>query len=203
MKVDYVNSTIKKPAGKRTPAKTIGFDELKRYINIFQEVVDVKSPTEAIAMWAKAGYPEALAMNVLHSVIVSFGGGHRIWGRFQKAYAASISNINSLLSEAYVKRDADANQLLGLITQIKGLGGLAYSTKMLRFLNANHVVLDSILREEFCLIESDYSIFANHCREIAATLGVTPVDVESGLYAYVQIANPNQRLKDWNRYRCK
>jgi hypothetical protein len=95
------------------------------------------------------------------------------------------------------------NVLLALITKIKGLGGLAYSTKMLRFLNPNHVVLDSILREEFCLTESDYSIFATHCRKIARTLEVTPVDVESGLYAYVQIANPNQRLKDWNRYRCK
>ena len=202
MKVDYSNNKIEKPAGKRTPAKMIQFVELKQYIDRFKEVVDVRSPTDAIASWATAGYPEAQAMNVLYSVIVSFGGGHRIWGRFHKLYTSSIRSVNSLLSEAHRKRDDDAKDLLAIITQIKGLGGLAYSTKMLRFLNTNHVVLDSILRKEFCLVESDYSLFASHCRRIAVILGVTPVDVESGLYAYVQIANPDQRLKAWKSYRC-
>jgi hypothetical protein len=109
MRVNYSNNTIEKPAGKRTPAKTIQFDELKQYIDIFKEVVDVRSPTDAIASWARAGYPEAQAINVLHSVIFSFGGGHRIWGRFHKLYISSIGNINVLLSEAHLRRDDDAN----------------------------------------------------------------------------------------------
>jgi hypothetical protein len=33
MRVNYSNNTIEKPAGKRTPAKTIQFDELKQYID--------------------------------------------------------------------------------------------------------------------------------------------------------------------------
>ena len=203
MKINYATNTIEKPTGKRTPAGVIQFDDLKHFIEIFKEVVDVKSPTDAIASWVKGGYPEEQAIAVLYSVIVCFGGGHRIWGRYHDVYTASITNINSLLSRAHRRRNDDATNLRAILSNIKGLGGLAYSTKMLRFLNPNYVVLDSILREEFCLVESDYDVFATHCRKIAEALGVTPVDVESGLYAYVQIANPNQRLKDWTRYRCK
>jgi len=63
-----------------------------------------------------------------------------------------------------------------------------------------HVVLDTILREELGLEPTDYETFAGHCRKIAAILGVSPVDVESGLFAYVQIANPKQRSRYWKAH---
>lgn len=203
MQVNYQDKNIVKPQGKRTPTRLIQFDELNRFIGIFKEVVDVKSPTDAVASWVKAGYPQEQAIAILHSVIVSFGGGHRIWGRFHKVYSVSVSEVNFFLREAHLRRDEDIDCLRAILKNIKGLGSLSYSTKMLRFFNPNYVVLDSILQEEFCLSNADYKAFATHCRQIAAILGVDPVDVESGLYAYVQIANPDQRQKVWKHYQSE
>jgi hypothetical protein len=51
--------------------------------------------------------------------------------------------------------------------------------------------------------ESDYDMFVDHCRRIAKTLGITPADVEGALYAYVQMANPEQRSHEWRYFRDK
>jgi hypothetical protein len=200
MQVNYQDKSIIKPQGKRTPASVIQFDELNRFIKIFKEVVDVNSPADAVALWVEAGYPQDQAIEILYSVIVRFGGGHRIWGRFHKVYSSTVDEVNSFLREAHIRRHEDVDSLRAVLKNIKGLGSLSYSTKMLRFLNPNHVVLDSILQEEFCLSIVDYKIFATHCRRIAEILEVDPVDIESGLYAYVQIANPAQRQKVWKQY---
>lgn len=203
MQVNYHNNTIEKPQGKRTSARIIQFDELNRYIEIFQKVVDITSPTKAVTLWIATGCSETHVVNVLYSVIVLFGGGYRIWGRFGAIYNSSTHKINEVLSYVYNHRDEDVDILRRELKQILGLGGLSYSTKMLRFLSPNHVVLDSILQEELCISEKDYHIFASHCRQIAKILQVNAVDVESGLYAYVQIANPDQRKYAWKRYQEK
>jgi hypothetical protein len=200
MQVDYQNNTIIKPQGKRTSATSIPFNELHKFIEIYNEVVDVKSPAAATTSWVTKGYPEEETIHVLYSVIVLFGGGHRIWEKFHRLYSSSIGDINSLLIQAHQRRNDNADSLRKILGKIKGLGGLSYSTKMLRFLNPNHVVLDSILREELCINEVDYKVFADHCSRIAKILDVTPVDVESGLFAFVQIMNPNQRKTTWKRY---
>lgn len=200
MQVDYQNNTIVKPQGKRTDAAIISFYELHRFIQIYHAVVDVKSPTTATMSWITKGYPEEEALQVLYSVIVLFGGGHRIWGKFHQLYASSRGDINALLIEAHQRRNDDVDSLRKILGRIKGLGELSYSTKMLKFLNPSHVVLDSILREELCLKEIDYNLFADHCNRISKILNVTPVDIESGLFAFVQIMNPNQRKAVWKRY---
>jgi hypothetical protein len=200
MQVNYQTNTIEKPQGQRTPAGIIRFAELNRFIEIFKAVVDVKSPTDAVAAWVKAGYPQDQAIELLHAVIVRFGGGYRIWGRFHKVYRVSVNEVNAFLAEAHQRRDEDVDSLRAVLKNIKGLGSLSYATKMIRFLNPNYVVLDSILQEEFCLSQADYKSFVTHCRQIAERLEVNPVDVESGLYVYVQLANPDQRQKVWKHY---
>lgn len=203
MKVNFQENIINKSQGKRTPSSVIKFDELKHYIRIFKEVVDVKSPTDAVSLWVNSGFSRDYTIEVLYSVIVRFGGGHRNWGRFHKVYISTLDDINAFLAEAYIKRHEDVDCLRSILKNIKGLGSLSYSTKMLRFLNPNYVVLDSILQEELSLSTTDYKIFTNNCRRIAEILNVEPVDVESGLYAYVQIANPDQRQKIWKQYQNK
>ena len=200
MFVNYPDQYIAKPAGKRTPASRIPFGTVKQYMQIFQEVVDVQTATKAVDAWVRAGYPEEQVMGVLHAVIIQFGGGYRIWGRYHALYTAATSEINTVLREAHLRREESVGTLRGILKNIKGLGSLSYSTKMLRFLNPHYVVLDSVLQDELGLSEADYHAFASHCRRIAETLGVNPVDVESGLFAYVQIANPNQRQKAWRAY---
>jgi hypothetical protein len=196
----YQTQTIDKPQGKRTPSCTIRFDELHQYFKVYKEVVDIDSPTTAVAAWVESGHTEENALQVLYSVIVRFGGGHRIWGKYHQSYAATISDVNATLVQAYQKRTDSVAALRAVLVQIKGLGGLSYGTKMLRFLNPNHVVLDSILREELCLQETDYETFAAHCRQIAQILSIQPVDVESALFAFVQVKNPNQRKARWKQY---
>jgi len=58
MEVNYQNQTISKPQGKRTAPALIKFDDLTRFIAIYQEVVDVKSPTTAMNAWVSSGYAE-------------------------------------------------------------------------------------------------------------------------------------------------
>ena len=133
-------------------------------IKIFQKVVDVESPTEAVASWIATNCSETQVINVLRSVIVDFGGGHRIWGKFGAGYNSSTHEINKILSSVYKHRDEDIDVLRGKLKRILGLGGLSYSTKMLRFLSPNHVVLDSILQEELCISEKDYRTHLTHQR---------------------------------------
>lgn len=203
MQINYQDKTIIKPNGIRTPVSRIGFDELNQYIKIYREVVDVQSPTVAVSAWVRNDFPEEQVAEVLYAVIVSFGGGHRIWGRFKEEYHTLRHEINGYLRYAYSRRNDDVTALRAILKNIRGLGSLSYSTKMLRFLNPDFVVLDSILKEEFCLTDSDYDTFATHCRQIAKILGVNAVDIESGLYAYVQINNPNQRQNVWRHCQVK
>ena len=198
---DFDNDRIVKPKGKRTPAKTISFCRLRRFIHIFQTEIDVVTPVKKIQVWEKSGFKPEDGIKVLEAIILKFGEGQRVWGKHSKTWIPE--DVNNRLRKAYIERMCSAEIVRSHLRGIRGLGGLSYSTKVLRFLNPEHVVLDSILREELCLAETDYAEFANACSRAAECLNtnITPVDVESGLFAWIQILNPNQRKERWKRYR--
>lgn len=75
----------------------------------------------------------------------------------------------------------------------------SYASKLLRFVSPNFVVLDSILREELCGAMS-YTTFLDFCTEIASSLKIKPVEVDSALFTFVQLAKPNQRKLMWKKY---
>jgi hypothetical protein len=41
---------------------------------------------------------------------------------------------------------------------------------------------------------------STHWQSVGQILEVKPVDIESGLFTFVQLANPNQRNKPWRNY---
>ena len=113
-----------------------------------------------------------------------------------------------MLIDAYEAKDAGINELLEKIQQIKGLGGLSYSTKMARFFNNQYVVLDSILRDELNITENDYDSFFNLCEKIKIDLKNkfeierNTSQIESAIFTWIQIINPNQRRPRWIKYRA-
>ena len=128
----------------------------------------------------------------------------RIWGKWQGLYARAPERVNAALSVAHRRRTDEAAVLLQIICPGEGLRKKAYGTKMLRFINpALYVVLDEQLRNELGLAESDYDAFASHCQRIGRQANMTAGDVESALYAYVQVNNPTQRSNDWLWARSK
>jgi hypothetical protein len=62
------------------------------------------------------------------------------------------------------------------------------------------VVLDSLINEE--LAERIYITFRKKCEDIAKAMypPCSPADVEGGLFAWLQILNPNQTQPRWKRW---
>lgn len=203
----YTNETLSKQKGIRTNACKINIEKLNSLIDIFENEIDVKKPTEVFDLWVQNKFDTKYTLELLESIIVIFGEGYRIWGRFKDYYEAEIYDVNNVLIEAYSVRDSGINKLLEKIQQIKGLGGLSYSTKMARFFNNRYVVLDSILRDELNITEGDYNTFFSLCLEIKTDLknkfGIerNNSQIESGIFAWIQIINPEQKKKRWKKYR--
>mgnify|MGYP001049774525 CR=1 FL=1 len=204
----YKNETLFKQKGIRTNACKINIEKLNSLIEIFENEIDVKNPTKVFDLWVKNNFDTKYTLELLESVIVKFGEGHRIWGRFKGYYETQISDINNVLIDAYEAKDAGINELLEKIQQIKGLGGLSYSTKMARFFNNQYVVLDSILRDELNITENDYDSFFNLCEKIKIDLKNkfeierNTSQIESAIFTWIQIINPNQRRPRWIKYRA-
>jgi hypothetical protein len=197
MEIDETLCVVVKPQGATTPAAIIPFEDLITYGVIFSSEVDTGTAISATSAWLQGGQVSGFALDLLHSVIVDFGEGHRIWGRFSAYYAADIEAVNEHLIAAFGAPDRIAAQ--AHLRKIRGLGGEAYSTKMLRFINPDYVVCDSVLRAELCG-QMPYEQFLDDCRFVAAHIGESAVFVESSLYAYVQVAKPGQRKHRWRQY---
>ena len=178
----------------------INFPQLGKYIVAFKAVINEKSAEAALKKWQQSGFDENCTLEVLRSVIVDFGEGYRIWGKFHGYYQENVCQINSLLKNALELAISNPEQSLVSIRQIKGLGGQSYSTKLMRFLNPDYVVLDSILKTELKLDKGDYEQFKQDCITIAKNIHMTASEVESGIFAWVQIMKPTQRKKRWKQY---
>ncbi len=200
MKVDCKNKTISKPAGEYTPAGRITLDELVEYIDIFQKEIKETPAKVAVEQWKTSGFQAQHLEKLLYSIIVKFGEGHRIYGKWRDYYKQNAYQVNQHLKDAYNSAAADTARALKSIRKVKGLGGQSYSTKVMRFFDSHYVILDSILRRELRLSSADYGQFKDDCKGIAAAIGKTPSEVESGIFAWVQILNPKQRKKRWKKY---
>jgi hypothetical protein len=197
MEIDECKSLVLKPVGCRTPAAEIDFHELLIYKWIYDEEIDTNTAHVAVQNWIKNGRPVSLVADVLYSIIVEFGEGFRIWGKFEKHYTRNDVQVNNELIAVF-----NAPDVFSALNAAKGIRGLgeSYASKVLRFVSPNYVVLDSILRDELCG-QMDYTTFRDECDYIAQHLNLHPVDIEASLFAYVQIANPCQRKRRWRQYR--
>ncbi|MEI6715428.1 MAG: hypothetical protein WCO60_16850 [Verrucomicrobiota bacterium] len=196
MKIDLIKNVILKPQGKHTQSAIVPFHCLRCYLDIYHKEINTKSAISAIQAWKESGQSPANALRVLESVIVDFGGGHRIWGKYNIYYSENVSFINEQLKTLFKQEDIDS--ALKSATDIQGLGE-SYGSKLLRFVSPDFVVLDSILREELCG-NMPYAEFNGLCSQIANVIGVTPVDVEAALFTFVQLAKPEQRKQMWRQH---
>ena len=196
IRIDINEKYIFKPEGERTPASKIPFSDLQKYLNIFSKEINTHDASEAYKLWQTEGMKEEAIPHLLKTIIVSFGEGYRIWGRFADYYVENAKEINTHMIAAH--NAPDANSALEEIRNINVLGE-SYASKVLRFINSNYVVLDSILRDEMCG-NIEYQEFTDICSEIGNAINITPVEVESALFAFVQIANPNQRRLRWRQH---
>lgn len=204
--MEYSNNILRKGEGQRTPISQINIKVLNSLIDVFEKEINVKDASKIFQLWVNSNFDSQHTVNLLYSIIVTFGEGYRIWGRFNSYYNDNLENINATLIRAYnIKNDGIA-PFLKEIQTIRGLGGLSYSTKMARFFNNEFVVLDSILREELGINENQYNYFLEVCSQIKIDL-IAKYDVqrsnsqiESGIFTWIQIINPNQRRKRWSQY---
>ena len=196
MKIDLVAQIVHKAQGKNTPAAQIPFHCLRCYLALYNREIDTESAIKAIANWRNTGQKTTDVLNVLESVIVTFGGGHRIWGKYSNYYFKHLNLVNEQLKHIFQK--TSIYDALNAAKMIKGLGE-SYASKLLRFVSSDFVVLDSILREELCGT-MPYSNFRDLCSQIATAIGLTPVDVEASLFTFVQLAKPQQKKWMWRQY---
>jgi len=130
-------------------------------------------------------------------VIVDFGEGWRIWGKFFSKLN-HWDDVNRLLIEA--QKIIDQGDVAGSIDhlmKIKGLGP-SYASKVARFLSPDAVVLDSILSKALDLdYHEDYRKFCLDCSKIAAKLKCQPREIESAIFTWVQICRDGKKKKRW------
>jgi hypothetical protein len=196
VRVDFSTRLIHKTTGKHSPAGIIPFSCLTCYLDIYLKEIDVVSAEVAVAQWKAGGRASLQSVNVLRKVIVEFGGGYRIWGKFEHYYKSNSVALNDQLKRVFDQTTVES--ALEEAMNIKGLGE-SYASKLLRFVSPNFVVLDSILREELCGAMV-YTTFLGFCTEIASLVKMKPVEVEAALFTFVQLAKPNQRKLMWRKY---
>jgi hypothetical protein len=218
MNVDFFKKTISKPKGKRTPAANITFDELDQFIKIWNVEIGkmLACARTEINKWRIAGRPTSQIRDVLHGIVVIFGEGNRfVWPKVktflsvgQQAANGAIKNVDTNISKLTTTNILLLFQQMHLI---KGLGskhipssnlisGCSYSSKVLRCLCDDYVVLDDLFEDE--LGERYYIDFREKCEAIGKAMNPSrsAAEVESGLYAWLQILNPCQKKLRWKKY---
>jgi hypothetical protein len=127
---------------------------------------------------------------------VDFGEGWRVWGRYFKKRSDwdAVNNISKL---AQHKADlGEISEAISTLSSVRGLG-FSYASKLARFMNPDAVVLDSILCRELGISEDGYSQFLRDCFSTSRILGVTASQVESGIFAWVQICRRGKKKRRW------
>jgi hypothetical protein len=162
--------------------------------------------TSEIKKWRLARRPPGQIRDVLHGIIVIFGEGKRfVWPRVNKSLAGSgaIAANTAITSVDNNISTITASNILSLfrhLASIKGLGKTSYASKVLRCLSDEHVVLDNMVKDE--LGENVYVDFRQKCEDIAKAMRppTSPAEVESGLFAWLQILNPKQKKIRWKQF---
>jgi hypothetical protein len=222
MNVNFKKQTIGKPVGKRTPSGIITFHQLQEFINIWKVEIGpmLDSARAIINKWRKDKRPEAQIHDVLKGIVVGFGeGSRRPWPCIQRFLASPNGNNTTIANRAVtavdgnIKKFTEANilSLFSQLAQIKGLGSkntkhtslisnCSYSSKVLRSLCDDYVVLDDLFEDE--LGERYYIDFRQKCEAIGKAMKPfrSPAEVESGLYAWLQILKPCQGKLRWKKY---
>ncbi|MCE9616490.1 MAG: hypothetical protein K8T26_19625 [Lentisphaerae bacterium] len=202
--VNAAAGTITKQAGALTPTFVIRCATVAVLNAAYQAVVNTGAAANAVQAWVAGGFQQAQAIPLLHNIIVVFGIGHRTWGRWNAWYVANINQVNAQLQLAHAS--AGAGNWVGALADlrpIKGLGSIAYASKILRFFNPAFPVLDSRIMADCGYQPQQYGQFVAHCQAAAALcpVGTTAANVESAIYTAIQINYPQQRKRVWQGLR--
>jgi len=173
------------------------FDEtLKSCILYFNKVINTKSAIKEYEKWL-SNPTQIASKEFLKAVIVDFGEGWRVWGKYFFKLN-QWDDVNRLLIEA--QKIIDQGDVAGSIDQllkIKGLGP-SYASKVARFLSPDAVVLDSILSKALDLdYHRDYKKFRLDCSKIAIKLKCQPREIESAIFTWIQICRNGKKKKRW------
>lgn len=201
LKINARAGRFEKPAGSATPAFSVRFSSVPLLNRAFSHAVNTHQATCDVAAWQAAGHSAALCMPLLYSIMVTFGIGHRVWGKYHTHYGASLAAVNGWLGDAdnHV-RAGNIPQALASLRHIKGLGSISYASKTLRFLSGGTCpVMDSVIMSECGYGKWQYVDFVTDCRDIAGhcAAGTRAADVESALFTAIQVNNPHQRKAVW------
>ena len=171
-------------------------ETLKSCILYFNKVINTKSAIKEYEKWL-SNPTQIASKEFLKAVIVDFGEGWRVWGKYFFKLN-QWDDVNSLLIEA--QKIIDQGDVAGSIDQllkIKGLGP-SYASKVARFLSPDAVVLDSILSKALDLdYHRDYVKFRFDCSKIATKLKCQPREIESAIFTWVQICRDGKKKKRW------
>ena len=171
-------------------------ETLKSCVLYFNKVINTKSATNEYEKWLK-NPTEISSKEFLRAVIVDFGEGWRIWGKYFSKLN-QWDDVNGLLIDA--QKIIDRGDVAGSIDhmlKIKGLGP-SYASKVARFLSPDAVVLDSILSKALDLdYQQDYKKFRLDCSDIATKLKCQPREIESAIFTWVQICRDGKKKKRW------
>ncbi len=212
MAITYTSVSVSKPKGTTTPAATLAYSDLVKYIKYWHKEVGplLAKARSTIDIWRTAGRPHKHITDVLFDIVVTFGEGKRfVWpqvnGHLLSAGEAgantAIAGIDSTIGT--LNKPIISSHFKALRV-IKGLGKPPYGSKVLRCLSDDHVVFDSRIEDE--LLEADYFGFRQKCSDIAAALGggFSAADVEGGLFVWVQLLLPKGKgHARWKKYSVK
>lgn len=174
---------------------------MEKLLKIFNSVVDTESPKTAVSHWIESDFNTSEFENVMHSVIVMFGGGYRIWAKWGEKFNNNSYLYNEILKIAYKKaRNLD----FSCIDEVKKITGIGptYATKFVRFFNENFPILDSRISETTSYQQNnhyDYQKYFQFCKELSSISNLTLADVESCIFCAIQIKTSNREI--WHKYR--
>ena len=203
MPITIGTSSISKPVGKSTPAATLTYSDLIKYIFYWHKVVGPLLAASRISIdtWRNSGRSSRHIHEVLRSIIVTFGeGSPRPWDTHTTLFLSHATNLrtsNAILSTVDTAitdfTPTAIHHHFTALRGIRGLGSHSYGSKVLRCLSDGHVVFDNRIENE--LVYTSYTEFRDDCVKIATALGLgfDPADVEGGLFVWIQLLLPPGR----------
>jgi hypothetical protein len=98
-------------------------NSMEKLLNIFNSVVDTESAKIAVNQWIKSDFNSSGFENVMYSIIIKFGGGYRIWAKWEEEFKNNSFYYNLILKTAYLKANNLDFDCINDVKQIKGIGG--------------------------------------------------------------------------------
>lgn len=174
-------------------------DQMPQLLNTFNHSVDTETAKQRVSLWIESGFEAEMMEPLLHAVIVTFGGGYRIWGRSSTHFIDNQRDYNLILKQAYVLASRLDFGCLKEIKKIKGIGD-TYATKFVRFFNDNFPVLDSRIREagDYGCSDEQYKHYHHFCAILARATSMSLADVESCIFCFIQVSTSNKKI--WTQH---